>query len=138
MDRAHLKQVPFFEGLNRRELAAVALQADEIDARAGKVLAREGEFGHEFFVIVSGTADVSRGGEVVRTLGPGDFFGEIALLDEDARRTATVTASSPMELIVLTRASFRALDREHPQLHARIAAAIEARRPRDPGRAVTH
>jgi CRP/FNR family cyclic AMP-dependent transcriptional regulator len=138
MDRAHLKQVPFFEGLDRRELGAVGRQADELDVAAGKVLAREGEFGQEFFVIESGTAEVTRGGEPVATLGPGEFFGEIALLEDDARRTATVTAATPMVLIVLTRASFRALDREHPKLHARVSAAIDARRGGDAERAVSH
>src|SRR5215218_1205027 len=120
MDPAHLKHVPFFSGLSRRELAAVAQQADEVDVRPGKVLAREGEIGQEFFVIESGTADVTRDGTTLASLGPGDFFGEIALLDGDARRTATVIATSQMALVVLTRASFRALDLEHPQLHARV------------------
>jgi CRP-like cAMP-binding protein len=131
MDPAELKRVPFFAGLHRRELSAVARQADELDVRAGKVLAREGEIGQEFFVIESGTAAVTHDGQQVAALGPGDFFGEIALLDEHARRTATVTATSPMTLVVLTRASFRALDREHPELHARVAAAIDERRGHD-------
>jgi CRP/FNR family cyclic AMP-dependent transcriptional regulator len=138
MDRAELKQVPFFAGLDRRELAALGRQADELDVRAGKVLAREGEFGQEFFVIEAGTAEVTQGGEQVASLGPGDFFGEIALLDGDARRTATVTATSAMSVVVLTRASFRALDREHPELHARVSAAIEERRRNDAARAVSH
>ena len=77
-------------------------------------------------MIESGTADVVRGDEKIAELGPGDFFGEMALLGEE-RRTATVTASSPMALIVMTRADFRALDASMPDVHATVAAAIEAR-----------
>ncbi len=126
MQLARLKDVPFFSSMSKKELKAVSQQADEIDIPAGKVLAREGDFGHEFFVIESGTADVTRGGERIAELGPGDFFGEMALLKED-RRTATVTAASPMELVVMTRSSFRALDQSMPEVHETVAKAIEAR-----------
>jgi CRP/FNR family transcriptional regulator, cyclic AMP receptor protein len=127
MDKAHLKSVPFFGSISKKELAVVAQQADEIDVPAGKVLAREGDIGHEFFVIDQGRAEVTRGGEHVANLEPGDFFGEMALLEDD-QRTATVTASTPMSLIVMTRASFRALDRTHPEMHATVAKAIAGRR----------
>jgi CRP-like cAMP-binding protein len=126
MNQERLKHVPFFQGLNRRELAMVAQQADEIDVPEGKVLTRQGEIGHEFFVIEAGTADVEQDGRRIAQMGPGDFFGELALLAED-RRTATVTATSPMALIVLTRADFRGLDRSLPTVHASVAAAIESR-----------
>jgi len=127
MYHARLKDVPFFSSMSKKELAAVAQQTDEIDVPAGKVLAREGDFGQEFFIIDSGTADVSRGGERIGQLGAGDFFGEMALLDEE-RRTATVTATSPMSLIVMTRSSFRTLDRTMPKVHATVAKAIADRR----------
>ena len=127
MLEAQLKQVPFFSSLSKKELKAIAQQTDELDISAGKELATEGDFGHEFFIIEKGTADVTQRGEKVRELGPGDFFGEIALLEED-RRTATVTATSPMSLIVMTRQSFRALDREMPQVHAAVSEAIATRR----------
>jgi CRP/FNR family transcriptional regulator, cyclic AMP receptor protein len=127
MDKARLKSVPFFSNMSKRELAAMAQQTDDLDVPAGKVLAQEGEIGHEFFVIDQGTAEVTRGGEHVADLGPGDFFGEMALLEED-RRTATVTASSPARVIVMTRQSFRALDRTMPGVHAAVAEAIAARR----------
>ena len=126
MDNAHLKRVPFFSSISKRDLAAVAQQTDEIDVPAGKVLAREGDLGQEFFVIESGTADVTRDAELIAELGPGDFFGEMALLEED-RRTATVTARSPMSLVVMTRSSFRALDHSMPKVHATVAEAIAAR-----------
>jgi CRP/FNR family cyclic AMP-dependent transcriptional regulator len=127
MYHARLKDVPFFSSMSKKELAAVAQQTDEIDVSAGKVLAREGDFGQEFFIIDSGTAEVSRGGQRIGELGPGDFFGEMALLEEE-RRTATVTATSPMSLIVMTRSSFRTLDRTMPKVHATVAQAIADRR----------
>ena len=126
MIQARLKSVPFFASMKKKELEALSRQTDELDVPAGKVLAQEGDFGHEFFVIESGTADVIRGGEKIAELGPGDFFGEMALLGEE-RRTSTVTASSPMELVVMTRADFRALDASMADVHATVARAIEAR-----------
>ena len=126
MDPGRLKDVPFFSSISKRDLATVAQQTDELDVAAGKALAREGEFGDEFFVIDSGTAEVTRGGELLAELGPGDFFGEMALLESD-RRNATVTAKTPMSVIVMTRASFRALDRSQHELHETIASAIAQR-----------
>jgi CRP/FNR family transcriptional regulator, cyclic AMP receptor protein len=128
MIKERLKDVPFFSSLSKKELSAVAQQTDELDVPPGKALAQEGDFGHEFFVIESGTADVTRGGEHVAELGPGDFFGEMALLDAD-RRNATVTASSPMTVIVMTRASFRALDSHEPGIHEAVAREIAKRQP---------
>jgi CRP-like cAMP-binding protein len=127
MFEAQLKDVPFFTGLSKRELATVAQQTDEIDVEAGAVLAREGDFGHEFFVIIDGTAEVLRGGEPIAELGPGEFFGEMALIEDD-RRNATVRALSPMKLLVMTRNSFRTVDRSMPQLHATVIEAINQRR----------
>jgi CRP/FNR family cyclic AMP-dependent transcriptional regulator len=126
MLEAQLKEVPFFKSLSKKELKAVAQQTDELDVSSGKQLATEGDFGHEFFIIQRGRAEVLRGGEKIAELGPGDFFGEIALLRED-RRTATVKASEPMSVIVMTRQSFRDLDRSMPEVHATVAEAIEAR-----------
>ena len=126
MQQDRLKNVPLFSGMSKSELATVARQTDEVDVPAGQVLAREGDFGDEFFVIDQGTAEVTRGGERIAELGAGDFFGEMALLDAD-RRTATVTATSPMSLIVMTRSSFRGLDRSDPKVHAWIAKAIAER-----------
>lgn len=122
-----LRDVPFFSGMSKKDLAAVAQQTDELDIAAGKTLVREGDFGQEFFLIDSGTAEVTRGGASIGELGPGDFFGEMALLDEE-RRTATVTATSPLSVIVMTRSSFRALDQKMPSVHATVAKAIAERR----------
>ena len=126
MDQGRMKSVPFFSGMSKSELAAIAQQTDEVDVPAGKVLAREGDFGDEFFMIDAGTAEVTRGGEAIAELGAGDFFGEMALLEED-RRTATVTAKTPMSLIVMTRSNFRSLDRAQPAVHATVAKAIAER-----------
>ena len=126
MIQARLKDIPFFSSISKKELGIVAQQTDEVDVPAGKVLAREGDLGDEFFVIDSGTAEVTRGGERVAELGPGEFFGEMALLDTD-RRNATVTATSPMSLIVMTRASFRTLNRSQPAVHETVAKAIAVR-----------
>ena len=131
MLRAELKDVPFFSSLSKRDLTTVAQQMEEIDIPEGKELVREGDFGHEFFLIVDGTAEVVRGGARIAERGPGEFFGEMALLDEE-RRTATVTAKSPMRVLVMTRQSFRALDGTAPEIHATVAEAIEARRAATP------
>jgi CRP/FNR family transcriptional regulator, cyclic AMP receptor protein len=127
MNQARLTDVPFFKSLSKKELEAVARQADEVDVTAGKVLARQGDLGDTFFVIESGAAEVTRDGEHVADLGPGDFFGEVALLEAD-RRNATVTATAPTELIVMTRASFRSIDKSMPELHRTVQQAIEQRR----------
>jgi CRP/FNR family cyclic AMP-dependent transcriptional regulator len=129
--RAELKDVPFFSSLSKRDLTTVAQQMEEIDIPEGKELVREGDFGHEFFLIVDGTAEVVRGGARIAERGPGEFFGEMALLDEE-RRTATVTAKSPMRVLVMTRQNFRALDGTAPEIHATVAEAIEARRAATP------
>jgi CRP/FNR family transcriptional regulator, cyclic AMP receptor protein len=127
MHKARLNDVPFFSMLKKKELEVVAQQTDEVDVAAGKVLAEQGTFGDQFFVIEEGTADVTRDGQRVAELGPGDFFGEMALLEAD-RRNATVTATSPMTLIVMSRASFRAIDKTMPRVHEAVSQAIEQRR----------
>jgi CRP-like cAMP-binding protein len=127
MNEARLKDVPFFSSMSEQDLAAVAQQTDEISVAAGRVLAREGDLGEKFFVIESGTADVIRGGAPVAKLGAGDFFGEIALIRED-RRTATVTATSPMVLLVMTGSTFRSLDRSIPGVRDTVSKALAERR----------
>ena len=101
-------------------------QAEDVDVREGKQLITEGRFAYEFFAIKDGTADVTKDGTVLRTLGPGDFFGEIALTVAE-RRTANVIATSPMRLVVLTGAQFHALERQLPSVAAQIRTAIAER-----------
>src|SRR5438105_7272263 len=100
--------------------------ADEIEVPEGKRLATEGEFAYEFFVILDGTASVTHDGETVAELGPDDFFGEIGLLESE-RRTATVTATSPLRAIVMFGPHFRHVERELPELAQQIRAAIRDR-----------
>jgi CRP-like cAMP-binding protein len=128
MDPKHLKSVPLFADLGKKERRVLASRADEIDIPEGKKLAEEGSFAYEFFVIQKGTAEVTHGDERIAELGPGDFFGEIGVLARE-RRTATVTATSPMELIVLTGRALRAIDREYPDVHGRLKKAIGERLP---------
>ena len=126
MDQTKLKSIPLFAELDRRELEAISRCADEVDVDEGKHLAEEGDFGHEFFTIQDGDAEVRRGDEVIAQLGPGDFFGEQAL-SGDAQRNATVIAISPLRAIVMTRSAFRQMRREHPKVCERIEAALAER-----------
>lgn len=111
LDADRLKLLPLFARLSRRERELVARFADEIDVQTGRALTREGGPAREFFVIENGTATVTRNGREIRQLGPGDFFGEIGVLGTQ-RRTATVTATSPMHLVVLFGQNFTALEGE--------------------------
>jgi CRP/FNR family cyclic AMP-dependent transcriptional regulator len=101
MDPARLKPIPLFADLDEETLRAVATFAGETSVPAGKELVKEGDYAHEFMAIEEGEAEVLRGGQRVATLGPGDFFGEIAVL-EKTLRTATVVATTPMRLVTLT------------------------------------
>jgi CRP-like cAMP-binding protein len=129
MDPARLKAIPLFAGLTEREREQVARWADELDVPEGKHLVDEGRFAHEFFVIEEGTAEVRHGDEKLTELGPGDFFGEIALV-EHQRRTASVIATSPMRTIVMFGRDFSQMESEIPSVAAQIRQAIEERRPR--------
>lgn len=131
MDVAQLQDLPLFSGLSKRERKRLAPLIDEVDVEAGRELASEGELAYELFVIEDGTAEVSQSGARIATLGPGDFFGEIALLDEGRRRTSTVVATSPMRLAVLQGHDVRVIERELPAVAARIRAAIDERLGRD-------
>ena len=112
---AQLERVPLFSECSQRDLQTIARVVKDIDHPAGTVIAREGDPGIGLFVITKGTADVSIGGRKKVTLGPGDFFGEIALLD-GGPRTATVTAVSDVSLLGLTEWVFRGLMQEHPSI----------------------
>jgi CRP/FNR family transcriptional regulator, cyclic AMP receptor protein len=132
MDDKHLESVPLFAGMGKKERRVLASRADEIDIPEGKTLAKEGDFAYEFFVIEKGTAEVTHGDERLAELGPGDFFGEVGVLASE-RRVATVTATSAMELIVLTGQALRAIDREYPHVHQQLEQAIKQRLPESGG-----
>ena len=130
MDIARLKSIPLFEEVGDEELARIAPFAQEVTVEEGKVLVREGDFSYEFMAIEEGEVDVTRGGEHVNTLGPGDFFGEMGLL-EKTLRNATVTAKTPVRLITLTGWDLRRVERTAPQAIERIRSVLEARRPEE-------
>ena len=125
-----IKAVPLFAHCSKSELGSIALLADEIDMPEGKALTTEGQPGREFFVLVEGTADVRRKGRKINTMSSGDFFGEIALVS-NRPRTATVTATSPMRLLVVTDRAFRELMRKMPSIQSKVLAALAERVPAD-------
>lgn len=126
MDANALQRIDLFKSLSRPELQQLAQWTDEVDVPAGKVLATEGQIAYEFFVIEDGTAAVDVDGTRVAELGPGEWFGEIGLLRAD-RRTATVTATSPMRLVVIFGPNFRQLAQTLPSVAATIEAEIRER-----------
>jgi CRP/FNR family cyclic AMP-dependent transcriptional regulator len=126
MGAPQLPSIELFSGLSSSERDEVARQAEEIEVEAGQRLVSEGKFGYEFFVISNGTAEVTRNGQHVADLGPGDFFGEMALLG-DVERNATVIVSSPMTAVVLSDRAFRQLARTMPGVADRIREACRER-----------
>jgi CRP-like cAMP-binding protein len=126
MDAEKLKAVPLFSDMSPDERRKVAQWADEIDVGEGKELVRQHGLGHEFFAILEGTATVTDGDRQLAELGPGDYFGEVALLESE-RRTANVTSTSPMKLIVMSRSDFLAMSRSMPDAAANLRATIAGR-----------
>ncbi len=131
MDAHRLEGIPLFADLSRKEREQIARLADEVDVLAGYHLLDQGRFPHEFFVIEKGTVAVDKDGVHVADLGPGDFFGEIAILESE-RRTASVIASTPVTAIVMTARDFRTVADEMPEVASRIHAAIRERVARQP------
>jgi CRP-like cAMP-binding protein len=127
IEPGRLSGIALFEGLDDETLKAVATTATEVGASAGDVLAREGDFGHAMYVIESGTADVRRNGSSMQALGPGDVFGEIAVI-ASGRRTADVVATSDMKLVALFKRDVWALESNNPQAAERLRELVEARR----------
>jgi CRP/FNR family transcriptional regulator, cyclic AMP receptor protein len=126
MDAKRLEGVGVFSGLSKKELGKLAQWADEVSVPEGYELATEGEFAHEFFVIEEGSAEVMQNGERIAELGPGEFFGEIGLLETE-RRTASVVATTAMQVIVMFQREFKQMEQEMPGVAGRIRAAIRAR-----------
>ena len=121
-----LQAVPLFASCSRTELERIASLADELDLADGATLIREGERGREFLVIVNGTVRVTKGGKKIRDLGSGDFIGEVALVS-DVPRTATVTATSPVRLLVVTDRAFRGLIEEMPSIATKVLQSLGER-----------
>lgn len=121
-----LKRVPLFERCSRRELQEIASIADELTLPEGRRLASEGAAGHEFMVVVDGSAEVRRGSRKVNQLGAGDFLGEIALIT-GRKRTASVTTLEPTRLLVLTERDFKRLLRDVPSIQPKVMQALAER-----------
>lgn len=123
---SRLAQVPIFSECTKRELTIIGRAAKEVSHREGTVIAREGERGVGLFLILEGQCKVTIGGKTKAKLGPGDFFGEVALLD-GGPRTATVTALTPVRLVGITGWVFRGLLMEHPAIALKTLEAVAGR-----------
>ena len=123
---AKLAKVPIFSGCSKRELAIIGRASKEVSHREGTVIAREGERGIGLFLLLEGRCLVTIGGKTKAKLGPGDFFGEVALLD-GGPRTATVTALSAVKLVGITGWVFRGLLMEHPSIALKTLEAVAGR-----------
>ncbi|HET8874181.1 MAG TPA: cyclic nucleotide-binding domain-containing protein [Gaiellaceae bacterium] len=126
MDRQRLAAIPLFSTLPEPELTAAAARAGELEVEEGHMLVTEGEFGHCLYAIESGTADVTRDGETIRTLGPGDVVGEVAVLAA-GRRSASIVATSPMTLVTFFKRDVWALEDDAPEAAHRLRELIGTR-----------
>ena len=127
MKAERLRKIPLFQGLNDHQYERLERWTDEIDVPASKHLVNQGAYPHEFMVIETGTAEVTHDGEHLADLGPGDFFGEMALL-LNVPRTATVVATSDVTLVVMHDRDFRAMEEEIPAIAHRVNAIMQERR----------
>jgi len=121
-----LRRAPLFEGLSKRELRELARATEDLKIEAGTVLCREGSLGREFFVIVDGVVEVTKDGRRLATRKAGEFFGEIALITT-TKRTATVTAKTPIRCFILTRGDFRRVLDENPTVERKVMQALGER-----------
>ena len=121
-----IHHVPLFASCTKKELAQIASIADEIDLPEGKVLMEQGEQGREFFVLIEGNVDVIQDDRTVKSMGPGEFFGEIALVTK-VPRSATVKATSPLRALVISDRAFRALLERSPEIQLSVLKALAER-----------
>ena len=124
--RAHLRAVPMFSACNDKELGQILRLVEEIDVEAGQALVREGRVGHEFYVVVAGKAEVTQDGRLVAVLGPGDWFGELALLDPHPR-AATVTMTEQGSVLEMTQREFWQLLGDVPLLARKLLQGLARR-----------
>ena len=125
MDKARLKAIPLFATLDDHDLQVIATFANETSVSEGEVLVREGDFSYELMAIEEGTAEVRRGSDTLATLGPGDFFGEVGVLNNEMRN-ATIVATTGMRLITLTTWELKRM-RNMPGVMEKINETIESR-----------
>jgi CPA1 family monovalent cation:H+ antiporter len=128
VERSRLAAIPLFAGLGDSDLEALAEAATEQRADEGDTVVAADDFGHALYAIESGAASVSADGNQLRTLGPGDVFGEVAVM-ASGRRTATVVATSPLQLIALFKRDVWELERRAPDVVDRLRALIAERQP---------
>jgi CRP-like cAMP-binding protein len=128
IDADKLRSLPLFNTLSEEDRAAIAGYVDEVDVPSGERLISEGDFAYEFFVVEHGEAQVTVEGDRVGALGPGDFFGEVGLM-LTGRRTATVTALSPMVLVTMFEQNFRKVEQQYPEVANRLREAVKDRFP---------
>lgn len=121
-----LRRAPLFEGLSKKELTELARVTEDLKVGPGTVLCREGRVGREFFVIVDGTAEVTKGGKSLGTRSGGDFVGEVALLSTK-KRTATVTATTPLRCFILRQEDFRRVLEANPSVQLKVLQALAER-----------
>jgi len=126
VDASRLKSIPLFAALSERDREQIAQWSDELEVEEGRALAGQGQFGYEFFAIEDGQAEVVKDGNKIASLGPGDFFGEIALLEEE-RRTASVIAKTPMRVVVMHRRDFQHMQREMPRIAEQVHEEMRRR-----------
>jgi len=130
MKPERLKEIPLFSDLSQDDLERLGGWTDEVDLPAGKPLISQGNFPHEFMVLESGTAEVTHDGKHLADLGPGDFFGEMALMEEQ-RRMASVVTTSDATVIVMHSRNFRAMEEAMPEVAARIRSTMVERQQAD-------
>jgi CRP/FNR family transcriptional regulator, cyclic AMP receptor protein len=121
-----LRHVPLFAGARDSTLRLIGQLADEVDVPHDKYLMREGQSGQEFFLIIDGHVRIERGGATINVLGPGEFLGEIALIDHGPR-TATAVTDGPAKLLVITRQGFGSLMDQSPDIRLEVMSALAAR-----------
>src|SRR4029077_2190182 len=122
----HLARVPLFSACSKKELQTIARASDDVGVAAGKTLVEEGKPGHEFFLILDGNASVKRGKREIAKLGPGQYFGELALLDRGPR-SASVIARDDMEVLVLGQREFAGVIDEVPTLAHKLLQSMAQR-----------
>ena len=127
MDPGRLKSMPLFQDVSDEELAHIAPFVDETSVSEGYRLVNEGDYSYQFMAIEEGTAEVLRGGEHLADLGPGDFFGEMGLMEKD-RRNASVVATSDLRAMTMTGWDLKRLEKSAPEVAARIRRTLDDRR----------
>jgi CRP-like cAMP-binding protein len=133
----HLSRVRMFSSLNKKELGLVSRVAELQSVDAGAEIVKQGERGHEFYLIVEGKASVRRNGRKVATLGPGDYFGEMAILD-GGPRSASVVSDQPTELVVLSQREFMSVLDTVPSVSHKLLVSMAGRLREADERAVSH